>query len=97
MTLGTGELRWRNIHCPSIHEPLSKGIYINGILYYLAEELDDTHVIVCFDVRSEEFKFIKAECFRYLDAIRLINYKGKLGGIRLPYATVNVLSCVCGF
>ncbi|XP_010480790.1 PREDICTED: F-box protein At3g57590-like [Camelina sativa] len=83
LTLGTGIMRWREIQCPFTHQPFAKGICINGVLYYLAEPTDNSStVIVCFDVRSEKFKFIKSE---YFD--QLINYKGKLGGTKLEYET----------
>ncbi|CAA7046247.1 unnamed protein product [Microthlaspi erraticum] len=86
LTLGTGEMEWRRIEVPLIiHEIVSDGICINGVLYYLAdmyESLPDSHsseemtyfMIVCFDVRSEKFKVIyrKGYC-------QLINYLGKLG------------------
>lgn len=82
MTLGTAGMRWRKIKCSLRHECVSSGICINGVLYYLgnlsrctkkSEEVD-RFVIVCFDVRSEEFKFIYQE-----SSCELINYKGKLG------------------
>ncbi|WZZ03513.1 hypothetical protein YC2023_089434 [Brassica napus] len=38
---------------------------------------------VCFDIRSEEFKFIYIDFIRGHD--RMINYKGKLGMITLEY------------
>ncbi|CAF1930607.1 unnamed protein product [Brassica oleracea] len=34
ITLGTGELRWRNIQCSLPHQAQNEGICINGILYY---------------------------------------------------------------
>ncbi|KAF2612047.1 hypothetical protein F2Q70_00013437, partial [Brassica cretica] len=34
---------------------------------------------------SETFKFVAAECFRDPQSTKLINYKGKLGGIDLTY------------
>ncbi|CAL9216910.1 unnamed protein product [Arabidopsis halleri] len=88
LTVGTEKMGWKKIHC---NDPISKGICINGVLYYFAcgivrtsddENYDD--VIVCFDVRSEKFKFIDANFFRerdqVLDITELIwiNYKGKL-------------------
>ncbi|KAJ4894979.1 putative F-box protein [Raphanus sativus] len=86
ITLGTGEMRWRNIQF------FDKGICINGILYYLDFTRDDddtwpqTQILVCFDVRSEKFKIIEekevVECFDEF----LINYKGKLGGVKTNYA-----------
>ncbi|KAG7598835.1 F-box domain [Arabidopsis suecica] len=86
LTLGT-ENMWRKIQCPLTHYPVREGICINGFLYYLAEladELSDkkSYAIVCFDVRIEKFKFIDAECYYH----KLINYKGKVCGIKLEYA-----------
>ncbi|CAA7061328.1 unnamed protein product [Microthlaspi erraticum] len=91
LTLGTGNpMRWRKIKSPLAHEPESEGICINGVLYYLAStkvlgEFDFKWCmkIACFDVRSEEFKFIDDKSFRSSDDITsLINYKGKLGVLR---------------
>ncbi|CAA7061307.1 unnamed protein product [Microthlaspi erraticum] len=100
LTLGTGKLRWRSKKgCPRYNNCCSEGICINGVLYYLAstETLGDIFLggsddqtsyvkIVCFDVRSEKFKFIdtKGLCGRYTTG--LVNYKGKLGGISWKYA-----------
>ena len=37
LTLGTGELTWWEIHEPFGHTPkTSRGICINGVLYYLS-------------------------------------------------------------
>ncbi|CAL9216890.1 unnamed protein product [Arabidopsis halleri] len=87
--LGTGKMTWRNIQCPFTEYPLLKGICINGVLYYLAQYIDERnhicYVIVCLDVRSEKFKFVDAICLFH----QLINYKGKLGGINLNYASNN--------
>ncbi|KAF3514851.1 hypothetical protein F2Q69_00009557 [Brassica cretica] len=47
--------------------------------------LGDSYLMICFDVRSETFKFVAAECFRDPQSTKLINYKGKLGGIDLTY------------
>ncbi|XP_010499647.1 PREDICTED: putative F-box protein At1g30930 [Camelina sativa] len=80
LTLGAEELRWRKIKCPFTHEPFWERICIDGVLYYLAQ-VGRSYVIVCFDVRSETFKFIGVE--RHFD--ELINYKGKLCGIDLKY------------
>ncbi|KAF3519553.1 hypothetical protein DY000_02058725 [Brassica cretica] len=82
MTLGTMGMRWRKIKCSLLHECVSAGICINGVLYYLGDssacvnnyEQIDGFVIVCFDVRSEKFSFIYQE-----SSCKLINYKGKLG------------------
>ncbi|KAG2257100.1 hypothetical protein Bca52824_076394 [Brassica carinata] len=77
-TLGTGEVEWRKINSPLDHHPWSEGICINGVLYYLVQGA--TYYIVCFDVRSEKFKFMDIE-FTHVYATRLINYEGKLGRI----------------
>ncbi|CAA7059243.1 unnamed protein product [Microthlaspi erraticum] len=80
LTLGPEELRWRKIHSPLTHRPLSQGICIDGVLYYLSRRTDDdtSYAVVCFDVRSENFKFLDEEVFPSSCPI-LINYKGKLG------------------
>ncbi|ESQ33744.1 hypothetical protein EUTSA_v10009932mg [Eutrema salsugineum] len=85
LTLETRKLGWRKIQCPLTYFPYPQGIFINGVLYYLADCTSDvigevpSLMIVCFDVRSQNFKFIEVEeCFCAI----LINYKGKLGGIR---------------
>lgn len=82
-----------------------------GVLYYFATQKNNdvrSYLIVCFDIRSEEFKFIYIDFIRGQD--RMINYKGKLGIITLEYdynpwvgilitPTVESvpLSCVCQF
>ncbi|CAA7048047.1 unnamed protein product [Microthlaspi erraticum] len=89
MTLAPGETTWRRIKCSFKHEKVSEGICVNGVLYYLGETCEDKvddedeyekFVLVCFDVRSEEFKFIYLERF-----CELINYMGKLGVIHYDY------------
>ncbi|XP_023644509.1 F-box protein At1g47340-like [Capsella rubella] len=76
LTLGTGEMSWRRINCALRHETMSEGICINGVLYYLGNTSQESvyYVIVCFDVRSEKFKYIDTESY-----CQLINYMGKLG------------------
>ncbi|CAA7061310.1 unnamed protein product [Microthlaspi erraticum] len=79
LSLGTGKMNWRKIQCPFTHKPSPfRGICINGVIYYLASFDQTSYVIICFDVRSEKFKFIDIECFHD----KLINYKGKLGVIQ---------------
>ncbi|XP_010501685.1 PREDICTED: F-box protein At3g57590-like [Camelina sativa] len=88
LTLKTGKLRWRgNNHCPTYYKFTCDGICINGVLYYLADAdgSEFSNLIVCFDIKSEEFKLIEVECFKEQSATRLINYKGKLGGIDISY------------
>ncbi|CAH8262151.1 unnamed protein product [Arabidopsis lyrata] len=83
LTLGTEKLRWKrkNHFLSYINSFYVEDVCINGVLYYLAEKAVGSEFIVCFDVRSEKFKFIEAECISLFD--KLINYKGKLGGIEL--------------
>ncbi|KAG7598833.1 F-box domain [Arabidopsis suecica] len=86
LTLGAGKMRWRNIQCPLAHYPAREGICINGVLYYLAQQTNrKSYAIVCFDVRTEKFKLIDAKCFGDQYGIKLINYKGKVCGVRLKY------------
>ena len=57
-----------------------------GVLYYFAtQKINDvrSYLIVCFNTRSKEFKFIYIDFIRGQD--RMINYKGKLGVITLEY------------
>lgn len=86
LTLGTEKLSWRLIECPKRHLPISNEICINGVLYYWAsvkEESLEVTMLVCFDIRSEKFIFMKVmETFnRALPAstTTLTNYNGKLG------------------
>ena len=79
-------MKWRMIECSVSHCPESKDneICIDGVLYYLAVgsgswETSMT-MIVCFDIRSEKFKFIVDEAFKDINyPSSLINYKGNLG------------------
>ncbi|KAL9858218.1 putative F-box domain-containing protein [Arabidopsis thaliana] len=75
---------WRKIKCPLPHEPFWKEICINGVLYYSASSAHGYLLIVSFDFRSEKFNFINASSFLF-SSTKLINYKGKLGGIDLAY------------
>ncbi|XP_048615607.1 putative F-box protein At1g33020 [Brassica napus] len=76
-------MRWRKIQCSLSHNASSRAICINGALYYLATGRDHASYIVCFDVQSENFKFIQAE-FYNPRAGSLINYKGKIGVVSWP-------------
>ncbi|KAJ4912822.1 F-box and associated interaction domains-containing protein [Raphanus sativus] len=83
LTLGNGIMEWRKINCPwSLFQcVLDEGICINGILFFLAKRRHfgpcDVN-IVCFDVRSEEFKCTGVVEWDSSYA-KLVNYKGKLG------------------
>ncbi|KAG7567689.1 F-box domain [Arabidopsis thaliana x Arabidopsis arenosa] len=88
LTLGTGNVSWRKIHCPLKHyiSYCEDGVCINGVLYYLGHRVDVWYrVIVCFDVSSEKFNFIDEEFFRRWPRTKLINYMGKLGAIIYEY------------
>ncbi|KAF3583407.1 hypothetical protein F2Q69_00031829 [Brassica cretica] len=55
---------------------------INGVSYYIAKASDCDYMIVCFDVRSEKFSFVKA-MKRVLEYhVTLINVNGKLASVR---------------
>ncbi|CDY17477.1 BnaC03g65860D [Brassica napus] len=69
LTLGPSKKKkWRKIKCRLIHQPLYdrvriNGICINGVLYYIGKADGYTaeerpYMIICFDVRSEKFKFL---------------------------------------
>lgn len=65
-----------------------KGYASMGFLYYsgfTGVSWPYSPILVCFDVRSEEFNFIEeeevVECFNGF----LINYKGKLGVVKTYY------------
>ncbi|XP_010468111.1 PREDICTED: F-box protein DOR-like [Camelina sativa] len=88
LTLG-GTGSWRMVQCCIPHCPGWKVICISGVLYYQAKVnmSSSCSMIVCFDVRSEKFSFIKVtEAFTSVvhHTSTLINYKGKLGSITTP-------------
>ncbi|KAL0848392.1 hypothetical protein Bca101_021639 [Brassica carinata] len=87
LSLGGEELSWRvKKDGPQYEHCLSEAIQIEGVMYYLAENVSDLpRVLVCFDVRSEEFEFIEAVCFAGEEALKLINYKGKVGAVNWKY------------
>ncbi|KAH0935417.1 hypothetical protein HID58_012534 [Brassica napus] len=104
---GTGDNSWREISCPLNHfstRGWSEEICINGVLYYFSTQNNGrSYLIVCFHIRSEEFKFIYKDFFerkkrtstgliRDGGNTKLINYKGKLGVITLEY-DYNPLDC----
>ncbi|RIA04001.1 hypothetical protein BRARA_K01773, partial [Brassica rapa] len=51
--------RWRKIPCPQ-HCPFTKGLTINGRMYYLALVPSFKPVFVRFDISSEETRLLKA-------------------------------------
>ncbi|XP_010462997.1 PREDICTED: F-box protein At1g30790-like [Camelina sativa] len=92
LTLGGGESSWtRNTFTSPPHFTVTNSKCINGFVYYAAWTPTRTTnpVIVCFDVRFERLRFIKAPmavvCWEG-ESI-LIEYKGKLASIaRHPHA-----------
>ncbi|ESQ33542.1 hypothetical protein EUTSA_v10009630mg [Eutrema salsugineum] len=84
LTLGAGKHRWRSkINFPGYKFGFFKRICINGVLFHLAKTDYEIH-IVCFDVRSEKFKFIDTGSHHALSG-KFVNYKGKLGVISLNF------------
>uniref|UniRef100_A0A1J3G321 F-box protein n=1 Tax=Noccaea caerulescens TaxID=107243 RepID=A0A1J3G321_NOCCA len=86
VTLENGNHLWRAIECKP-HFPKSKGICIDGVLYYTAGVIPRLWVkmIVCFDISSEKFSFISIDDETMNSSSTLINYKGKLGALQLTY------------
>lgn len=80
LTLGTGKLKWKMIKCCIPHYPVyGIGICINGGLYYKAL-VKWVSKIICFDVRSEDFRIINLDMgMVFWRGSTLVNYKGKLG------------------
>ncbi|XP_019097317.1 PREDICTED: F-box/kelch-repeat protein At3g04660-like [Camelina sativa] len=83
-TLG-GEAAWRMIKCKVPHCPVTRGLWMtNGVIYYGAwstsEKEKRVSLVVCFDVRSEEFTFVKLpDGVQVLDSdSALVNYEGKV-------------------
>lgn len=73
-------LSWgKKIACP---DPLSEGICIDGVIYYLAagNVAGLPSVVVAFDLKTEELECIPAGRFPK-DITKLINYKGTICGM----------------
>ncbi|XP_010510111.2 PREDICTED: F-box protein DOR-like [Camelina sativa] len=85
LTLGAQTLLWRMVDCCLPHHPVDDGICIDGCLYYQAMvDFGSGHyTIVCFDVRSETFRFVKkARGMALYGASVLVNYEGRLGQLQ---------------
>lgn len=70
------------IECSIPHHPTYDGICIDGCLYYQAivDRGSGVSAIICFDVRSEKFSFIrKAQGAALWRESTLVDYKGRLG------------------
>ncbi|CAF2287825.1 BnaA04g18670D [Brassica napus] len=87
LTLGTENPSWRTIDCGCILSYYSQHVRqkcINGVLHYLSTDMStETTVLVCFDVRSEKFSFVKVKTF--VTEGTMINYDGKLVHIFLDH------------
>ncbi|CAN6888453.1 unnamed protein product [Brassica oleracea var. botrytis] len=60
LTLGTRNMTWRMAECGIPHSfPRGEGLCINGVLYYTAVS-NSVQMLVCFDVRSEKYSFVKS-------------------------------------
>ncbi|XP_013628061.1 PREDICTED: putative F-box protein At1g53360 [Brassica oleracea var. oleracea] len=89
LTLESRKPLWRKVELKFLfvrNRRMSYGsICINGVLYFGAEFGKST-VMVCFDVRSEKFRFINTDEVMEQDRrFELFNYKGKLGIHRNRY------------
>ncbi|CAH8259320.1 unnamed protein product [Arabidopsis lyrata] len=73
-TLGAKQ-KWRRIECKYRHlpPPYTKGLCINGILYYYAW-IQNEGSLISFDLNSEDFNVIKLP----QDIPFLVNYNGKI-------------------
>ncbi|CAN8254561.1 unnamed protein product [Cochlearia groenlandica] len=91
LTLEDGEQSWMSKRdSPSYNQCTSESLCISGVIYYLADDAGElSRVIVSFHVLSEEFKCIDVECFGDSNTVKLINYKGKVGGIDCKYVKVD--------
>ncbi|RID66828.1 hypothetical protein BRARA_D01943 [Brassica rapa] len=81
LTLGTKKLSWRLVECCVPHCPSTKWICISGVLYYAASA-DGSSVnsmVLCFDLRSEEFSSVKFGKAMPDSTTTMVNYNGKLG------------------
>ncbi|XP_024016536.1 F-box protein At1g30790 [Eutrema salsugineum] len=85
LTLGGGDniktLLWRKIKDNTgPYVPYTKGICINGIVYYGATRPNTDRVIVCFDVRFEKISLMNPPLYikSWEVGTNLINYRGKL-------------------
>ncbi|CAN8302687.1 unnamed protein product [Cochlearia groenlandica] len=89
LTLGEDHLVWRPIKSKVVpHYPKSNGICIDGVLYYTGgvDVMLRVTMIVCFDVRSEEFSFIGIDKRTLVTcSCTLIDYKGRLGALHFAF------------
>ncbi|KAG2328195.1 hypothetical protein Bca52824_010923 [Brassica carinata] len=89
LTLETDKVSWRRIECGAPHSPSHDGVCISGVLYYKASEkaFSNASMIVCFDVRSEKYNFIRvreSSSGAVHPTTTLINYNSKLASLTTP-------------
>ncbi|KAG2308799.1 hypothetical protein Bca52824_028547 [Brassica carinata] len=82
LTLGTKKLSWRMVECSIPHLPSRKWICISGVIYYVAKASRSSvnSMVVCFDLRSEKFSFVKfskampgsTTLVKYIDKVGLL-------------------------
>ena len=84
-TLGAKPKRWRFIDCGIPHTTLSKGLCIDGFVYYIARTDARMMCLMKFDLNSEKFNIyarvseeMKAVYFQDNGSRTLINYHGKV-------------------
>ncbi|CAL9242020.1 unnamed protein product [Arabidopsis halleri] len=80
LTLRIGEPSWRIIKCcrPHIYHPLHKGVCINSVLYYtctITGLLEDS-MIVCFDFKSEKYRFIEEDMGTFKKGDAVLHFVG---------------------
>ncbi|CAN6996768.1 unnamed protein product [Brassica rapa subsp. trilocularis] len=78
---GSGKMTWRKAECGIPHFPPNPDfVCIRGVLYYAARASSGGYMIVCFDVISEKYSFVKfTEREKYFAT--LINFQGKLASL----------------
>ncbi|XP_048605227.1 putative F-box protein At1g26515 [Brassica napus] len=84
-TLGAKPKTWRFIDCGIPHTTLSKGLCIDGFVYYIARTDARMMCLMRFDLNSEKFNIyarvseeMKALYFRDNGSRTLLNYHGKV-------------------
>ncbi|KAH0881445.1 hypothetical protein HID58_068839 [Brassica napus] len=87
LTLGTRNMTWRMAECGIPHSfPREEGLCINGVLYYTAVS-SSVRMLVCFDVRSEKYSFVKPP---EGGMFKLINFQGKLASVSEDISRVEI-------
>ncbi|CAH2072416.1 unnamed protein product [Thlaspi arvense] len=82
-TLGAKQESWRAIDCSVPHRPYSRGVCIDGAVYYIAHTGTEQKSVVRFDLRSEKFDIfarvseVIGDSYGFVP-MTLINYYGKV-------------------